>query len=598
MAALLVVAVAAPAMAWEFSMTGEFQYRFMYMGRTGSQDLFGDANFQNHPLNATGMVTGFAGPNYIRGFNGGTLAAPAPMTSGYDSAGVLITRGGISLAGSDGYVNDQKMQIVPTIRVNNAHRLHGVIDFASYRQRYNHRDFTTNGPLDLWYQDRVSAAGTDTAMIPSISQWRLTSQLPWGVLSIGAKDFPFGTGSLLGLNTRASALLMVIPYGPFRFMPSIWLSRNPDGYTAFLPGDSPAILNAGGVTNSDIASYDGGMHNEIFWSFVFTYEAGPLNCGGGFVHQRQHLDAAYTGIVARNVQPAFGAAVLPWSYHGRDLSQLLFTWFLKYNNGRFFANLEYDWANVENRYLGGPAAAGAFAGAPQQNVEASQAFAELGVLTGPAKLGFMFAWSGGTPLNGYNATKVYNGLAINRQVTDAYNYLMFHTYAGGNDGGWARGLSFYRDEFGQMVDAYALAGRLDYAVAANLNLFGTYMWAHRVEKNAFFAGGKSVNGTAGNTNAAAAQVWRAAALGGGGNQNPYVDDGYIGWEMNFGADWKLLENFTLCSRYAYWQPGPWFDQAYQTLGGISGTANQFLGTGAMTGRSAIQSLDMTLRVDF
>lgn len=593
MAAVLVAAFTVPAFAWEYSMSGEFQYRFRYLGRTGSQDLFGNAEFQNNPLNAptvvaNGGLIGFAGPNFFRGYNGGTTA----MNTGYDANQVRIVRGGFSLSGSDGYANDQKMKIVPTIRINNAHRLHGVIDFASYRQRYNHRDVVTNGPLDLWYQDRFSAAGTDTAMIPSISQWRLTSQLPWGVLSIGAKDFPFGTGSLLAYNTRASALLMVIPYGPFRLMPSIWLDRNPEGYSAYAPYN-------GSAGPALVQSYDGGTHHEIQWSFVFTYDNGPINAGGGFVHQRTHYDAANNNVPLRSIQHFWNDAAQAWVPRGQDISLLLWTWFLKYNNGRFFANFEYDWVNQQNTFVGASAAGGAFSGAPQINTEASQAFAELGVLSGPAKLAFMFAWSGGQVLNDYNPTKSYNGLAINYQASDPYNYLMFKTYGGGNDGPWASGVTFTRDENGQMTDAYALAARLDYAVAANLNLYGTYMWAHRVEQNGFYAGWKNSSGVyKAGYNAVAAQAWRAAALGGGTNQNPFVDDGYLGWEMNFGVDWKLLENFTLYSRYAYWQPGPWFNQAYSTVGGMVGTANQFNDNGALNGRSAIQVIDLTLGVDF
>ena len=151
-----------------------------------------------------------------------------------------------------------------------------------------------------------------------------------------------------------------------------------------------------------------------------------------------------------------------------------------------------------------------------------------------------------------------------------------------------------------MGDAYCLAVRLDYAAAANLNLWGSYMWAHRVEKNGFFAGGKSQYGGTGTTTVALAQTWRATYMGGGGNQNPYVDDGYLGWEANLGANWKLLENFSVNTRYAYWQPGPWFNEAYQVVGISNGTPS---GTDNLTGaylsdRSAIQAFECSVVVDF
>ncbi len=56
------------------------------------------------------------------------------------------------------------------------------------------------------------------------------------------------------------------------------------------------------------------------------------------------------------------------------------------------------------------------------------------------------------------------------------------------------GIAFTNDENGQMADAWRLAARLDYAVAANLNIWGSYMWANRVEENGWLAGQKDWNG--------------------------------------------------------------------------------------------------------
>ena len=88
--------------------------------------------------------------------------------------------------------------------------------------------------------------------------------------------------------------------------------------------------------------------------------------------------------------------------------------------------------------------------------------------------------------------------------------------------------------------------------------------------------------------------------GAGGNMNPYVDDAYLGWEANVGVDWKLLENMTVCT-YAYWQPGPWFDQAYQVVGlnGAGGGAAMTAGHGGfLQGRSAIQAFTSSVMIDF
>jgi len=283
----------------------------------------------------------------------------------------------------------------------------------------------------------------------------------------------------------------------------------------------------------------------------------------------------------------------------------------KYNNGRFFGNVEYDFGTQDLYYIGQANASGTGfpnSGAPALYIEGSQFFSEIGALCGPAKLAFMFAWSGGTCLNNNNPTKMYAGLPIDNQATDAYNYLMFHTYAGGNNGGWsnANAINFTPAEDGQMLDAYALAARLDYAVAANLNIWGSYMWANRVEENGFYAGGTNYNGTAGNTNQVNAQNWKATVMSPGSNAaglNPFVDDSNLGWESQVGVDWKLLENMSVMTRYAYWQVGPWFDQAYAVSGISNGTVYpQTQGVGAvggyMQGRSAIQAFTSSVMIDF
>ena len=529
--------------------------------------------------------------------------------------------------------HDQRMTFMPQIRINDAIRFQSNFDLASIRQKYNHRDYQTNGPLDRWYQDRTSANAFDTAMIPSINQWHLTAQLPWGVLSIGPRSFPWGTGAMGGFNTRNDGMLFVTPYGPFRFLAQIYFANWPDGYGTFIPY---AALGSTGPGANSVVNYDGGEHNSTAWALAMTYDSGPLSFGCLFLQRLLHANNANLAGSVVPVAPELGLAptayriIYPnptsnvpvlYGFGGFDLAMAVYNVNLKYNNGRFFLNAEYAWANVDAYFLGiGTSLAsrpGAnYSGGPQYYTEAALSFLETGALCGPAKFAFMFAWSGGLALNNGNPTKSYNGIAINNQATDAYNYLLFHTYGGGNDAPWNAGLYFTNDENGQMSDAYALAARSDYAVAANLNIWGSYMWASRVEQNGWFAGQKNYNGvTASGTGATLpdgtnqwtaydAQHWKATYMPGSGaaaNMNPYVDDRYLGWEANVGVDWKLLENMTVMSRYAYWQPGPWFDQAYQVVGVSNGVVapTSTAGPGAyMQGRSAIQCFTSSVMIDF
>jgi hypothetical protein len=235
--------------------------------------------------------------------------------------------------------------------------------------------------------------------------------------------------------------------------------------------------------------------------------------------------------------------------------------------------------------------------------------AEIGTVAGPGKLTVAAFYSSGQTLPGvnvtgatstFNATKHYQIGTINYQVLQPYSFLMFPTYGGGNN-------IFNQDGTGQMGDAFALAARIDYAAAANLNLWGTYIHARRAEKHGYYAGSFNSNAginynisTAYPTNIVNATSPTLAAnfkrQHGGGDMDPFVADDFIGWEAQAGVDWKLLENFTFGMGYSYWQLGPWFDQAYQAFNANS--VNAFTGGGILVGRDPIQSVRASLTIDF
>jgi hypothetical protein len=501
------------------------------------------------------------------------------VSTGSNGANVRIVRGGFSASESDAFVNDQRMTFFPKIVINKGIEFFMAMDLAGIRQKYNHRDVQTNGPMERWYEDRASRNAFDTAMIPSITQYRLTAHLPWGTLSVGAtKDYPFGTGALLANNTRASALVLVIPYGPFRIAPAIWLARSwaQDGYASYNPqpannaGDPLALSYQLPVytTNPDSAT-----KNQLYVGPFMTYANGPIELGWTPIYRLWHVNA-YENLQAQRITTT---ALRGNGYDGVDLINVFYG---KYNNGRFFANAEYGFQQVDAYFLG----------SYPSFTERSYAFAEGGALCGPAKISMMFGWSGGDALNDNNVTKTYSGFAINYRAMLPYQYLMFYTYAGGNDAPWLSTgpAAFTVDENGQMGDAYALAARLDYAVAANLNIWGSYLWAHRVEQNGYRRGYKLSSGGAATT--AQATAWKNLWFG--ANASPYVDDGYLGWEMGFGVDWKLLEGLNFRSRWAYWQPGSWFDQAYQAVG-INGATDAY-----MSSRSSINAFEGSLEVNF
>lgn len=596
LATLLVVVFVAPSFAWEFSMTGEFEFRLRYFSRTGDNDLFGNAKLQNglannswsaeagliDPTNglppapattswlnagympeaANGNFIGFAGPNIYRtGFSPGAGAAAPVVQDAAGGARVAIVRGGFSRWGCDALYNDWRTTFVPSIRVNNAIRVHGVYTIGGQRHKYAQRAFDANGavspgvpPFERYYMSQTSEAAYNTAAIGSWEQIRATIQLPIGIISIGSKDFPFGTGANFANNTRAEGFLWVLPYGPFRFLPNIWLARDTVGQTSW-----------------DTVPDKNWKTARLFWGFLMTYENGPLYLGAGYLTDQRHSDLRTLG---------FGAD----AYFGQWAA------LMKYNNGRFFANAEYSWINIDTTRLR----------ARPIYAEGYNAFAEAGVMAGPGKLTLMWAQSSGPVLNHDNPTKSYTAHQVNYQVLEPYSYLIFPTYAGGND-------AFNNDGTGQMADALALAARLDYSVAANLNLFGSFLYARRLEAAGYRAGGKvtavndRVNGLAvpASATAALAQAWKNQALGGGfdqNNLNPYPDDNFLGWEAMAGFDWKLLEGLSMNAKYSYWQVGPWFDTAYRAFSGRN--ANGLQGQGAIQGRDGIHAMHGAFVINF
>ena len=99
---LLIAAVTAPALAWEFSMTGEMEWRYRYFARQGTADLFGQVSLNG----ATGLpdqqALGLAGP----------------------VANTVLVQG-FSAKQADAQTNETRVWLYPEIRINPAIRLRG-----------------------------------------------------------------------------------------------------------------------------------------------------------------------------------------------------------------------------------------------------------------------------------------------------------------------------------------------------------------------------------------------------------------------------------------------------------------------------------------
>ncbi len=551
-ACLLIAAIAAPAFAWEYSMKGDFTYRFHYFSRTGPNDLYGIDSVVNQ--------IGFSGPDiWTGGLNTVNAANSNPQ----------IVAGGFSMYESDAMYAQGRVRFIPEIRVNKAVRIRGVYNIGGLRNRTS-QNLNNLGPAhEDWWMER---SGDSILSERATGQWHeiwASFTSPWATFSYGLKPFPWGCGSVAhGSITASDTFFLGVPYGPFTIGWATHLGRH---YSA-------GELNAG---NSPDRAYK----NTYFGAGLLVYRNGPVDMGAMWYPQWYHTPLTTISTTRK----------ASYDYQG-DI------WFLyfKYNNGRYFANAEYVWADLKRRTaLVTDANGGLVTGDAEipnyrpSNTEFYGGFGEAGVMAGPAKLSFVFAIAAGSVANNSNPTKTYNDHSINPLAMEPYQWLIFDTYAGGNDQYVVSSLTSPSTR-GSMSDAYCYAARLDYAVAANLNVYGSYLWAHRLEEYGTHVGDYTSHDVTGD--ATTLPTFRGRLGYTDTATNWYVPDGHLGWEVGLGADWKILEGLTWSNRVHYWQPGKWFTFAYQSLAGDGALAARQ--AHVVQDRDAILGYEGKLVIDF
>jgi hypothetical protein len=86
-----------------------------------------------------------------------------------------------------------------------------------------------------------------------------------------------------------------------------------------------------------------------------------------------------------------------------------------------------------------------------------------------------------------------------------------------------------------------------------------------------------------------------------GNPAPAIPDSALGYEIDAGFDWKLLEGYTLSLAAGYWAPGKWFTYACADRGVPNWNAPQLaVNFGVNPNRSIdpVLGLDVVLKAEF
>ena len=519
-----------PALAWELELAGEYAYEYRYVTQSGVGGFFGPHDQNTLYAGGTPQETA-ANQNAYVGHQIGS-----PIVTGLDASTLI-----------------QDFDVDVEIRLNKAVRFRGHYHLGAY------------GDPDASDYRVDSAPGTNIAM--SDGQWTLwwlTAQTPWGIIVTGKRPSAWGMGLHWngdGGDRAGEGTTLVSNYGPFRFGV---------GFRPARPG------------NFDSTQYENyeddktTLRNWNICTFV-TYRTGPADIGFRNAYVYWHEGPEGDGNVPHNT-------------YTRDRWMRAMAAYLKYQNGRVFFNTEVVGRFHRFTWQGVP-------GAPDFNDGRGSRFApqyinhvryavETGFFAGPAKLSLFHAHLPGPDRR--------NGVLIRDQpywnsrsasgIFLPYSYLLGFCYGSGlGDGSnftgqtnnWGGGFDDNGD--GTFNAASVIACRLDYALAANLNLYGTFMWAERAG-HGYGWGFIEPGGDDGANESSPIQfndegrrTRRWNALGGSiasaTNRNnqavqiPNIPDTALGWEVTAGFDWQLLENFGLGLRTAYWQPGKWFNYA-------------------------------------
>jgi len=619
-ALLSLVLMATSAVAWEFSMTGKLDWDLEYFAQGGKNGFFGIADDFATPL-ANGNIDAQNDVNLQ------FWAGRRGFTSGLDAER-----------------NRMKIYFNPEIRINRAVRIRGVyrVGGAAADQTYPVSLVTGSGQgnwADTAY-DNSRVAGTDTAF--ALGEWTqlwATAELPFGIIAVGKRPFTFGNGLFFNGEevTTTESLLISAPYGPLTIIGAVYSKPAAARYTPWHTVGGGGVLPYpalfGGDSNATTFTqwpynrpWDATSNLEEFVG-ALVYRSASLESGIiAFYDMTNHVgpeERRVPAAVTTNGAGIVPAVALTGTRQGTqtvDWSRQYGIAYMKYCNGRFFLNGDLGWWFTQTKYSGSNAGApaGSIAGSlgPNGNnrpfYEDSWSYmVETGALMGPSKLSFLYYHRPGRDRRGASGTAgvpVGSGALLMADhdsqqyvelgafsiagtgVTRPYSFILGWTYGSGAGAFDANGHGYFND-------ATVLATRLDYAVGANLNVWGSALYAERATKSGWswgcllprtsvmtnaqgllqastagaFAAGNAVfpnagQAVGGNPSGKLVPVNNNVAAGFAGAGVPNIPDPSLGWEFGVGMNWQLLQGYTWNLQTNYWMPGGWFNYACRDRG--------------------------------
>lgn len=558
---------------WEFELKGGIYWKYRSLQPLGGEHLFGPHD-QDRDNPSANNVNFWGGINDFPNF----YSDHAAQQSVY-------------------------MDLYPRIAINKAVRIQSKMRIGGQRELiHSVRAYSEDIALPVFqppeprseYRPNSARPGTDVAMSSlEITQLWLSARLPWATLFFGKRPLSFGIGSWFNGsdNTTTESLALLAPYGPFSFYSAISAARPAEH--AYMDTWVFAFDDYEVLTMNDKREYDGDFLRSPELAGAIRYTNGPLDIGVFFQHTSWQVK-----------QPIFLRGWEYWDYTVPcDFHMDTGVAYLKYFNGRLFFNSELAFLSsivrhgrsIANRSLlnsnndvwpSRPQSGSVF---QPTYTEMWRAAVEAGALIGPAKWTAVWAWIPGFDRrHGVYIDRQPNGLWLSENAQYAWNldlelpdndphrpiglmtchpdysnagffapysYLLAGQYGAGVGTGWGYPLTS-RNGDGQLVDANVYALRLDYAAAANLNVWGSIIKAERVSHG--YGWGHIMPWGPDDVHQPPHWQVHYDNRGTWDNPSPAIPDNDLGYEIGAGFDWQLLEGFLFSTRFAYWQPGNWW----------------------------------------
>jgi hypothetical protein len=590
--ALLLACFVGASFAWELELKGENIARYRYVTRTGNMDIFGPVN--GWPDLGINNLDTYPSPNTNNAYSG--------------TYGVIAGEPGF---GSDKDLYDLMVNLHPKIKVNPAVELSGMVNLTSMGIHSSGGPYDTEGTNgmenELWVPigNRPASVNVPNTFI-TLARWQAKVTTPMATFAYGFRGSLRGMGLTYNpLDRPSTSFTITTQYGPLVFSYAPYFARFGSVWGR---GGAFGDRDAGGNTNP----WRKDAHRNYLDGFAgaMSYTEGPfqfiVNTNWYSIPAYQQSAGSYVPRVAlatgSNTANRYAAAA---SIPAGDMRHFAIHLTAKYFNGRFFFNAEAA-RFMTNR--SGRGVATAVAGNFIRTIDTDNlAWAygvETGAVTGPLKTTLTYFRATGDDPNTRTTNEEMGAASqgISSTYVKNWAYLMYYYYGAGN----------YWDGSGKGTPSnlHHVGIRMDYAAASNLNLFAVWSHAWRDQPNAFQLAGNWLAGALRFSNDTILTI-----QGAGGAQTAAAHQAVpdharnIGWEIDAGWDWKILENLTWNLTAAYWKPGNWWAFAYpntamlyrtQPRDGTPLLAGTITQATADLGRDIdpLVSLEMSLRIDF